>query len=350
MKIALICPSNMLYMPYVKNYEQILIENNVNYHIINWDRLKIEEQNENTYRDKNIGGQKSFLEYLGYRNFLVKRLNIGEYDKLIVFGIQLSFFLKNILINNYKGKYIIDIRDYNKILHFFKIKEVIKYSSFTVLSSPGYKVWLPKSNKYFINHNTLISTQEKLREIDDFNKEKISIANIGAFRDFSINRNFISSLKNSNRFLLKFHGEGHATKALRAYLVEKDIENVIITGKYNKTEESSLYEDSDFINALYYPDWINYKTALPNRLYNAVFHAKPLLAFQGTYLANLVSTYNIGIVILSFDNIEQIITDYIKQFDLQKYNNGRDAFFKIVLEENLIFKNQFIKFCANYDS
>lgn len=35
MKIALICPSNMLYMPYVKNYEQILIEQNIDYDIIN---------------------------------------------------------------------------------------------------------------------------------------------------------------------------------------------------------------------------------------------------------------------------------------------------------------------------
>ena len=51
MKIALICPSNMLYMPYVDNYTKILEENNTNYTIINWDRFGTEEISEFTYRD-----------------------------------------------------------------------------------------------------------------------------------------------------------------------------------------------------------------------------------------------------------------------------------------------------------
>ena len=34
MKIALICPSNILYMPYVSNYKNILNQKNVNYSVI----------------------------------------------------------------------------------------------------------------------------------------------------------------------------------------------------------------------------------------------------------------------------------------------------------------------------
>ena len=64
MKIALICPSNMLYMPYVDNYTKILDEINVDYSVINWDRFKIEKDREFVYRDSKIGHQRNFLDYL----------------------------------------------------------------------------------------------------------------------------------------------------------------------------------------------------------------------------------------------------------------------------------------------
>ena len=199
-------------MPYVKNYEQILIEQNIEYDIINWDRFQIEEIDENTYRDEKKGHQRNFLDYTKYKNFLLDKLNVTHYDKIIVFGIQLCYFLKNLLTKDYKGKYVIDIRDYNKILHFFNISELIEYGSYTVLSSPGYKVWLPKSNKYLINHNTQISNLNELQEIETaFNKEKVNIANIGAFRDFYINRRFVDTLKNSERFVLYYYGETYKT-------------------------------------------------------------------------------------------------------------------------------------------
>ena len=66
MKIALICPSNMLYMPYVDNYTKIFDEINADYNVINWDRLKIEKDSEFTYRDSKTGHQRSFLDYFKY--------------------------------------------------------------------------------------------------------------------------------------------------------------------------------------------------------------------------------------------------------------------------------------------
>ena len=155
----------MLYMPYVKNYEQILIEQNIDYDIINWDRFQIEEISENTYRDKKNGHQRGFFDYLKYKEFLITKLNSNHYDKIIVFGIQLSYFLKKVIKEKYKGKYIIDIRDHNKILNFFKLEELIDCSAITVLSSPGYTEWLPKSNKYEINHNTQISSIKEIKDI-----------------------------------------------------------------------------------------------------------------------------------------------------------------------------------------
>jgi len=344
MKIALICPSNRLYMPYVKNYENILLEQNIDYDIINWDRFQMEEIRENTYRDKKKGHQRSFLDYLKYKKFLMNRLNANHYDKIIVFGIQLSYFLKKTLKNKYKEKNIIDIRDHNKILNFFNVKELIESSAFTVLSSPGYTEWLPKSDKYVINHNTQISSIKGLKEISSFDQEEIRISNIGAINELQMNIDFINSLKNNPKFKLNYHGEGNINDDLISYLKTNGISNVFVTGRYMKEEEEKLYESSDLINVLRTSDGINNKTALPNRLYNAVFHGKPLLACDGSYLADVIASNNIGIVLNSFDDIKNNIFQYIKGFDYLTYNKARGKFMEKVIQENKHFEDKLFTF------
>lgn len=346
MRIALICPSNMLFMPYVKNYEQILIDNEINYEIINWDRFHIEETSNNKYKDGKIGHQRNYFEYLKYRKFVLTRLKSIQYDKVIIFGIQMAYFLKSILINNYKGRYVIDIRDHNKILHLFNIKGLIECSEFTVLSSSGFKEWLPNSRNFIINHNTLISNLNELKQVRNnvMSNEKINIAYIGAQRDLVINIDFINSVKNNKKISLYFNGVGAINNDIEAYLKENTVSNVYVTGRYDKEDEESLYEKNDVINVLRYNDGLNNKTALPNRLYNAVLYAKPLLAFEGSYLAEQVTSYNLGMVISSFDDFEQQISDYLNQFDINKYNKGRELFLSKVIEDNFFFKNSLIKF------
>jgi len=350
MKIALICPSNILYMPYVKNYENVLVEQNIDYDIINWDRFHIEEISDTTYRDKKKGHQRNFLDYLKYKKFLMNRLNSIHYDKVIVFGIQLSYFLKKTMKNNFNEKYIIDIRDHNKILKFFNFKKLVESSAFTVLSSPGYKEWLPKSNKYVINHNTQIPRIDDLKEIGTFNREVICISNIGAINEFHINIDFINSLKNNPKFKLNYHGEGNINDDLISYLKTNRISNVFVTGRYIKEDEEILYESSDLINVLRTSDGINNKTALPNRIYNAVFYGKPLLACVGSHLGDVIANNNIGIVLDSFNEVENSIFQYMKKFDDITYNKGRELFMEKVIQENKHFENKLLTFLQKCNS
>lgn len=350
MRILLVCPSNMLYMPYVKNYETILQENKVDYEIINWDRLNI-ENNEGglsyTYRDLKTGHRRSYIDYFKYRAFIKKRLRATKYDKIIVFGIQLSFFLADILQHEYKGNYIIDIRDYNKIVKFFNLKKVIFGSVFTVLSSPGFKKWLPKFDRYLINHNTQVTNLNELRDRSSFSNiktEKINISYIGSLRNYNINIDFINSVKNNNRISLYYHGEGIINKTLKDYLFSNGINNVFVTGRYNCSEEDKLYSKSDLINILIPNDSINSRTLLPNRLYKAASHFKPIVAYEGTYLSHQVKKYNLGIVLSSFNKLEDNLSIYLENFDLDAYKQGRNSFFNKVIRENQIFEESLIKF------
>ncbi|MDK2801724.1 MAG: hypothetical protein PWQ70_3343 [Clostridiales bacterium] len=346
MKVALVGEGNKSYMPYMENYQKILRECGVNYDVINWDRLCIEEVNEIAFRDNKRVIPRNFLDYVKYGRFVASKLHEYEYEKVVVFGIALAYFIRKILKKNYCNKYIFDIRDDHKMRKFLNIKQVIECSYFTVLSSPSYEIWLPKSYKYVINHNTTIGSLNELRNVDInlINEKQVVIANIGSIRDYQINIDLINALKNNNNIVIKFHGQGAINEEIEKYIKLHNIANVELTGKYEKDEEESFYLKADMINVLRYNDSINNKTALPNRLYKAAIYGKPLLAFEGTYLSKIISKYDLGLVVNSFKNMEEKIWDYICSFDVKKYEQGRHNFFKRVIKDNETFRERFKKF------
>ncbi|MCR1849918.1 hypothetical protein NSA42_11560 [Paeniclostridium sordellii] len=346
MKIALICPSNIIYMPYVNNYKKILEEYNVCYDIINWDRFNIENLNKGyTYKDSKIGHKRNFTDYLKYKKFIEQKLYTQKYDKIIIFGIQLSYFLKSTLLRKFKDKYIVDIRDFNKIIKFFKFKKLLQNSSYVVISSHGYREWLPRSEKIIINHNMAKNTLENIEYSKRiFEKDTLNIACIGAIRDYEINVNLINSLKNNEKFKVCFYGEGVINGDIEEYSKMKNIKNVELTGRYEPKEERSLYMKSDLINVLRYNDGINNKTALPNRLYNSAVYGIPMIAFKGTELSKYIEKYNLGLVLESFDEIEYQINKYVKEFEVEKYNRLRMGFLEEVIKENSIFEEKIKNF------
>lgn len=344
MRIALICPSNLLYMPYVKNYKRVLDANKIVYDTIYWDRLhsELEGMDPLVYRDQKIGHPRNVIDYFKYKSFVEKKIKAKKYDKVIVFGIQLAFFLRK-LLKKYKGQFILDIRDYNKILKYFNIEKIIKDSSFTVLSSEGFKDWLPKDGNYIINHNTRITNKQYEDSIIK-SDGLLNISYIGTLRDLEVNINLIKSLKNNPKFNLNYHGEGIINKDIKSYLIDQQINNVRVTGGYKEDEEAELYRQSQFINVLIPNTDINSQTLLPNRLYNAVIFGKPILAINGTYLAKLVSENNLGLVINTFDDLDKEIQNYLDSFNGISYSENRDAFLEKVINENEVFQKLLSEF------
>jgi len=346
MKIALICPSNIIYMPYLKNYEKIFESNSDDYTIINWDRFKIEDsENKNTFRDKKIGHQRNYLDYFRYKQFIVKKLKKTKYDKVIVFGLQLAYFLRKKLQNEYKNKYIIDIRDYNKILSIYKPSKLFEGAYSVVISSPGYKKWLPQQCNYIVNHNTLY---DELKPIKNFkllkSNNQIKISYIGMITNLKENINLINFLKNKEEFYMIFHGEGIINSEIDNYVNEKNIVNVSVLGRYEKKNENQLYQEADFINMILYNNSVNNSTCLSNRLYNAASNGKPLLTLKGTYLADEIQKYHLGLVVDSLDILEEEISGYIKNFSERLFFEGRLKFFEKVQDDNRKFVREIENF------
>lgn len=346
MKIALICPSNIIYMPYVKNYEEIFASNNDNYTIINWDRFKIEDSKDaNKYRDNKIGHQRNYFDYFTYKKFIEKRLKKEKYDKIIIFGLQLAYFLRKILQKDYKNKYIIDVRDYNKILSVYRPTKLFASSYSVVISSPGYKKWLPKQFEYIVNHNIIFN---ELKSLENFkllnNNHQIKISYIGMITNLKENLSLINLLKNKKSFYIIFHGEGTINSEIESYMNENNIVNVSVSGRYEKKNENQLYHEADFINMFLYDNSLNNSTCLSNRLYNAAANGKPLLTLKGTYLAEEIQKYNLGLVIETLESLEEELLNYIKNFNEKLFLKGRSQFFEKVQRDNENFVKEIESF------
>lgn len=355
MKVAIIAPTVMREMPYINIYIKTLNEENIDFDIINWDRFNEEEEevrNKYTYKGEiknNRSLLKKYINFIKYQIYIKKILNKNKYDKLIILCPQTIILIYKFIINRYKENYILDIRDYSIINKLnFIIKDIINNSFFTAISSEGYLQWLPNlMSKYVISNN--INDCSIIKSNNQINiKNNIIIATIGSIRDFKGNKKVIDSLKNINNISIEFYGKGIDEDRLRKYCKDNEVNNSKFYGKYDSSEEDSIYKKVDFVNA--YTEEINnigFLTAMPNRIYKSAKFTKPIIVRKNTYLGNVVEKFNLGISVdLSKDDLSIEIKKYIQNFDQNEFKKNCIDFLSEVNEEVKFFEkklNLFLK-------
>lgn len=339
MKILIVCPSNREYMPYLDNYVELFNYKNIRCSFLVWNRMNKKESADFIYNDNKKSLRRNFYDYLKFSRYVKKIIRNEGFDFVLLFSIQLSAFLGNFISKELKNKYILDIRDYHKIIRIINIKKYVKNSYMTVVSSEGFKKWMPKSEKIIVNHNTSINT---IREIDKAENIEfpVIIGTIGSLKHIEINKKLISTLGNNEMFKLIYDGYGTATKALVKYAKDKNIKNIMFTGEYKRKDEKKLYMQKDIISVIYDNHGINNLTLLPNRLYNGLIYGKPLIAMNGTYLADIMKDYQVGLVLDKIENIESELIDYVNTFDRKHYDINRKKLLKKIIEENYGFQTK----------
>lgn len=341
-KIAIIVPANIFRAPYINYFASILKKENIEFDIISWNKEGVKEEGIQFEMEisNNTNFLKKFFCYWRFKKFVERKLLLKHYDFVIVHTLQLNIFIQNFLYKKYRGKYIVDIRDYS-IFNIFKrrLKKLLMNSRENFISSEGFKEWLPKNIEYTLSHNTNLNTnlqKIKIVEIKDFTKQKLIFSTIGSLRDKKITFNIINSLKNSTRIDLYFFGDGPISSELKKI----KLNNFKYYGKYKKDQEENFYKKSDLINILLPKDNINSKTLMPNRFYNALFCGKLIVATEGTYVGDIIKKYNLGIVINldNIHNLENCIFSELKKLDLKKYNLGRNRMISKIKEEENNFE------------
>lgn len=344
MKIGIVTPNNLWFCPYVQIYTSVLEEKKIPYDIITWCRDGKDEERCIQYKKTKIANNPflKIFSYYSFASFVKKKIKTNKYDKLIVFTPQIGIFISSFLKKYYKGKYIFDYRDLSiEQKPFFKknFLRLLNNSAVNVISSPGFKKYLPKEYDYIISHNFDVNAVKKALDNDtqiNLSKTgKIDVLTIGGIRDFESNVQVINALGNKEGYTVRFVGRGPSAESLKAHAEKKGAMNVSFLGFYPKEKEKEYIEECTFVN-IFYPRRPSHDTALSNRFYNSLIYCKPMLTTANTTQGDYAIKYNIGVALDNCNNLTEVLKVYLDSVDVEHYLENR----KILLNDFLLDYNK----------
>ena len=306
-------------------------EKGVEYDVIAWNRsgnnlgllehlIMYNEPSSDT-----LSNIKKIRGFCGFKKFVEYTVRQNQYDCLVVHTITLAVFISSFLKRYYTGKYILDIRDECALYGIMKLRlpMLLKHSYCNVISSWGFKTWLPKAD-YVISHNIGFHWREKIdmpTPVSFFPSRPLNILTIGQIRHFDGNRILIDELGNDEGFIIHFAGAGVDAPRLEEYCRSKEINNVTFSGRYLKENEDNIAKTCDFVNILLPQTRVQY--AMANRFYLAILNYKPVIVNAESIQAEYIRKYHLGIIWKSGTSLRNSINDYIKQFEIEEFLNAR---------------------------
>lgn len=237
-RICFLSLNNIYLTPYINKYIDLI---DAPYDVIYWNRHSIKEDidAEKCYSftlqvEDTASKANKLIGYLKFRKFATRILKENNYDHVILLQTSVGVLLRSILLSKYKRKYILDIRDYTfeKNIVFYKIVEqLVRYSSLNVISSKGYKEFLPP-HSYINVHNDVKMENSIIEEFSTKirNDEVIRISYIGLIRFHEQNKKVILKFKNDPRFRLRFIGKN--AKLLENFCIEQNANNVDLIDQF----------------------------------------------------------------------------------------------------------------------
>lgn len=350
--IGIIGFNSLKIMQYLYKYTEILDSYDIEYEVIFWNRDNEDICLPNNYIhfDYKVNTYKSFIRkinsFFKYTIFLYKTIRSKKYDKLILLTSQTIVTLFPLVLSKtYKYKYIYDFRDitFERFPYYkFLVRKLIKNSSFTAISSPGFINVLGKSDKYVISHNC---NNLRIKGNKENRGNTINIVYWGMVRQVEFNKKICDLFSNDRRFKLIYHGEGYY-KELQNYCLSKNYTNISFTGTYNSNEIDKFAEETGILLNAYENDE-QQKMALTVKLYDAVRYMLPMIVSKNSYMEEFVDKYNISYSLNIDDGINlDNLYNWINEIDRIEINNDYQSLYKVIDKDNEYFKNKLIDFAS----
>ena len=350
-KICFICLGNLFLTPYINKYIKSI---ECDYDIIFWNRYGINElsnaKKQYSYNfsvAENSSKLKKLHGYISFANYARKIIIENKYDGIILTPTNIGMILSSTLRKYYKGKYIIDIRDYTmeKNILYYKLEKILlDHAAYNVISSEGYKQFLPKGN-YIVVHNKSevpIETINTFRFREKKNK-KLILTNIGLIRFHDQNKKIIDIFSNDNRFEIRFIGAD--ALSLKDYCNQKKAENIVLLDRFPPENTFDLLKNTDIILNLYGNNTPVLDYALSNKLYFASQLGLPILVCPNTFMERLSKEYGFGFS-FELEDIESKdkLLNWYKLIDWKEFYEGCNRFLNKVKKEDEIFDEIIKKF------
>lgn len=354
-KIAILSAVNIKHMSLISLYTSILESNGISYDIIYMDKYdEVEEIGaDRVFRYVNIINHdwstvKKILRHFRFYSYAKRVLESEKYDRIIVWNDVAITMFGLYLSRKWKGKYCLNIRDYNgeeKRFIYYIFSRAIENSAFTTISSEGFKSFLPPKeyvSLYSYNSSLLSEVTPKTNRRTE--NEVIKISFIGNVRFFDKNKKLIDIFKNDSRFVLCFHGTN--ADVLEEYAKNAEAGNVECSGSFPINQTKHYLEEADIINNVFGNQSIGSKTLTSIRLFHAAYMQIPILVSGNTYMEKIVKKYNIGFVIDENDhNAPNELYEWYHSYDKELFKTGCRELLAEAEKANSIFEakvNEFI--------
>lgn len=347
-KIAIVVPNNLWVCPYVSIYMRVFDTLGVSYETISWNRDgRAENGIQYNKQEKSRNLLRVLFSYIMFAQFVKKTIKKNKYDRLIIFTPQLGIFLASFLQKNYKNRYIFDYRDLSiEQKPFFKkpFVKLLSNSYANVISSPGFKKYLPGGFDFILSHNFNVELVKKALACDEkhYQGKGISVLTIGAIR-VDCNYEVIDALGNKEGISLAFIGKGDAAPELEEYAKTKGYSNVRFEGYYKKEEEPSIYRSFAVVNIIY-PQIPSHQTAVSNRFYNSLIYKRPMLVTKNSTQGDYAEQYHVGLAVEDCDNLAEKLKTYLKSLDFNSYCKQCNNLLETFLEDQNKLESQINNF------
>ncbi len=350
MKIAIVVPNNVWFCPYVNIYTEVLKKHYIPYDIISWNRDgKQEEAIQYNYVPKSRNPLVLIWSYKKYASFVKKIVKSNRYERLIVFTPQLAIFLCDYLKREFKNKYIFDYRDLSlEQKPYFKksFLKILKNSYANVISSPGFRRYLPEGFDYLLSHNFNVEAVRKAikdESVPKFKSNPIDVLTIGGIRDFDSNVQVIEHLANVDGFSVRFVGKGPSAVDLQNRAKELKATNISFEGYYPKEKEQDYVKEATFLN-IYYPRRPSHDSAISNRFYNSLIYRKPMITTKNTTQGDYAEKYNIGVALENCESLPEVLKSYIASIDANEYCINSNKLLRDFLLDYEIWEKKVLEF------
>lgn len=324
--VGIIYISDLRGCPFIQRYIDVLDEKNEDYKILIWNReSKVTGINRSNkliefsfYQDTRNSKFVKINGFLRYSKFLHHEIKNNRFDKLIVLCTLTGVLIADLLLGEYRYKYIFDIRDasYENFPLFKKIERgLIDNSYFTTISSDGFLDILPESNKYVFCPN--------LRSEDIYNAEKdessflkkkkgekLNFVYIGAVRQYDNIKRIVDAFAGDERFEVYFHGAGdEGYHDMVEYVEGKKYTNIHFTGRYSNDQKMALLKKADILNN-FYASTYDMRYANTNKYLDAMIYHIPLVSNLETHDGIRSVEEQIGISYLNVLSPDSLYEDY----------------------------------------
>ena len=279
--------------------------------------------------------------YLRFRQGFRKLIRRNAYSGIIFLHSPASVLTYQLWSKAFDRRVLVDVRDYtyegNPVFRHLET-EAIERALTVVISSPGYRNFLPE-HAYYLMHNASDYGSERNGELREacnsvsVSAAPIRIACIGSAKNPAIDRKVIDLFGDDPRFSLLYAGRGFG--CLEPHCKERGFSNVEVHDEFSSEKTFDFYKGVDIVMNLYGNGSPLWDYALSNKLYLAAQLGIPILVFRNTEMARVSEKYGFGIAIdLDESDVPDAVYDMYSRMNRGDVARNCDRFLESISLED----------------